>query len=394
MLSESGRGSLGFTRARVTHDDTGGAPRNEPWRQPLEPRERAAARVEEMRVVERALLAGIEKRELLAVENHASQFVCGHCLHVLPRFRFSTGAIQPSATSPSHLCGFHPHRFQTSNSKRSVDAAAEALLHSVQRINSISTSRSRVAHARSAVTTLACSRIARAMHARSPSDKPFCRVAVRKRPAATASAVSNGRISRPKARSEARASSPLAPKSTSRATTSEALTAEMIPLLRCRPATSAPCSSNAIASSAELSKTALTLLPTWLACPPGTDRRYSRPASCTSACGPGSVEPQSPEKQDEALLLLRGPSPGHRLPGRSLRASREGSGLDRQRRPSVTAARGHEMLPAIRARGPCVVRRSASSSTDTECRPCSGCRSRPRNARLPRGVPHDDLSHG
>ena len=36
------------------------------------------------------------------------------------------------------------------------------------------------------------------MHARSPSDKPFSRVAARKWPAATASTVSNGRISRPK----------------------------------------------------------------------------------------------------------------------------------------------------------------------------------------------------
>ena len=115
------------------------------------------------------------------------------------------------------------------------------------------------------------------------------------RPAATASAVSNRRVSRPKPRSEARASSPLTPRSTNLATTSDALTAEMIPPLKCHAATSAPFSSNAIASSADLSKTTLILLPTWLVCPPGTDRRCSRPASCNSACGPGSVEPRPSE---------------------------------------------------------------------------------------------------
>ena len=71
------------------------------------------------------------------------------------------------------------------------------------------------------------------------------------RPAATASAVSNRRISRPKPRSEARASSPLTPRSTNLATTSDALTAEMIPPLKRRAATSAPFSSNTIASSAD-----------------------------------------------------------------------------------------------------------------------------------------------
>ena len=88
---------------------------------------------------------------------------------------------------------------------------------------------------------------------------------------------------------------PLTPRSTNLATTSDALTAEMIPPLKRRAATSAPFSSNAIASSAELSKTTLTLLPTWLVCPPGTDRRCSRPASCIFACGPGSVEPRPSE---------------------------------------------------------------------------------------------------
>ena len=129
------------------------------------------------------------------------------------------------------------------------------------------------------------------------------------RPAATASAVSNRRVSRPKPRSEARASSPLTPRSTNLATTSDALTAEMIPPLKCHAATSAPFSSNAIASSAELSKTTLILLPTWLVCPPGTDRRCSRPASCNSACGPGSVEPRPSSNKTKLSCFYAGRHP-------------------------------------------------------------------------------------
>ena len=98
VLAESGRGSLGFTRSRVAHDDPGGAARHESRRQPLEPRERAAARVEEMRVVERALLAGVEQRELFGVEDPpASARVRSLSSWSPPQSRSLPGAIQPPA---------------------------------------------------------------------------------------------------------------------------------------------------------------------------------------------------------------------------------------------------------------------------------------------------------
>ena len=109
-MSESRRCSQRLSRARVAYHHASRSARNEPGRQPLESRQGAAARVEEMSVVERAYLACIQERELLFIEDHAPQLVCGHCLHALPRSRFSSVAIQLSAAGPSRFSDFHSYR--------------------------------------------------------------------------------------------------------------------------------------------------------------------------------------------------------------------------------------------------------------------------------------------
>ena len=78
MPLEPGGSRLGLSCPGVAQHDSGGAARNEPGGQALEPRERAAARVEDMRVMEGAFLAGIEQRELLVAEDHSPQLVRGH----------------------------------------------------------------------------------------------------------------------------------------------------------------------------------------------------------------------------------------------------------------------------------------------------------------------------
>ena len=100
---EPGRGPFGLAGPGVAHHDGCGAARDEPRHQALQPRECAAARVEDVRVVERADLACVEQRELVVADDHASQLVCGHCVHGYPcpachrpHRRRSPGAIQRS----------------------------------------------------------------------------------------------------------------------------------------------------------------------------------------------------------------------------------------------------------------------------------------------------------
>ena len=106
-LPEPGCGPLGFAGPGVAHDDPGRAARNQLRGQQLEPRERAAARAEEVRVVERADLAGVEQRELVIVEDHASQLLCGNCLHVLPPLSFTSST---GNTIPLPVTGVHTVR--------------------------------------------------------------------------------------------------------------------------------------------------------------------------------------------------------------------------------------------------------------------------------------------
>ena len=81
----------------VAHHDGRGVARYEPGRQALESGQRTAARVEDVRVVERADLAGVEQRELVVAEDHLPQLVCIHRVH-LRLFRCPTVAIRPLAS--------------------------------------------------------------------------------------------------------------------------------------------------------------------------------------------------------------------------------------------------------------------------------------------------------
>ena len=239
-------------------------------------------------------------------------------------------------------------------------------------MNSRSRPSSSAAQLWSAVRTVARSRRASARHARSPRERPCVRVDRRSSPAAIARPSSKGRMASPKPRSDSRASSSLAPRSTRRATTSDALTADSTPSPRASAARSAPCSPKAIASTAELSKTTDTIgLPT-SPCGP-RERRQPRlfPVAGGDATSFASVGLRRDARSPGVRPLPPGQSPADPCRGASPRASPAGSPASRQGLQTEIGFRhcaGPRLEPLAHW-----WRRSLFSNADTAYSLCPGC---------------------